>query len=358
MSARPKAQDQNQTTMEQQASYSALLFFVQEVSKLNSPAPSTWLNETSLSTLRKEEEEEESHRREVTALTHPRPELCSPWRVMNLIDRQCEQLQHHGDGGESEPGSDLTDREYTGDCVSIKCSVSPFPLISETEDTAPCGLLVEDVRCCSEGKCCLQPLCCVKHSSTGCCVHSQTEVKPVKEEEEELSVDGGTQQPEERSSSDQDVLNELFSTNTSSPVHIPQLSLSDEPLTSPSSEDKSPALTLDHNANLISASEVSSSPPSLLFSYAETCYSLLRQESSGCTGDAKLSPSEASKPEPSPEQQEEVAPPVRRSNRKQAHPSRSADIQDPGFQGVTFRIDTELDDSREQCRLHIISKFR
>ncbi|KAM9363673.1 GATA-type zinc finger protein 1 [Symphorus nematophorus] len=43
--------------------------------------------------------------------------------------------------------------------------------------------------------------------------------------------------------------------------------------------------------------------------------------------------------------------------RKQPHPSRSADIQDPDFQGVTFRMDTELDDSREQCRLLITSKY-
>lgn len=44
--------------------------------------------------------------------------------------------------------------------------------------------------------------------------------------------------------------------------------------------------------------------------------------------------------------------------RKQAHPSRSADIQDPNFQGVTFRMDTELDDSREQCRLLVTCKYR
>uniref|UniRef100_A0A3B5A535 Zinc finger GATA like protein 1 n=1 Tax=Stegastes partitus TaxID=144197 RepID=A0A3B5A535_9TELE len=43
--------------------------------------------------------------------------------------------------------------------------------------------------------------------------------------------------------------------------------------------------------------------------------------------------------------------------RKQPHPSRSPDIQDPDFQGVTFRMDTELDDSREQCRLLITSKY-
>eukprot|EP00063_Salmo_salar_P011279 XP_013986114.1 PREDICTED: uncharacterized protein LOC106564515 [Salmo salar] len=42
--------------------------------------------------------------------------------------------------------------------------------------------------------------------------------------------------------------------------------------------------------------------------------------------------------------------------RKQLHPSRSVDVGDPDFQGVTFRMQTELDDSREQCRLLITSK--
>ncbi|XP_052362360.1 GATA-type zinc finger protein 1-like [Oncorhynchus keta] len=37
-------------------------------------------------------------------------------------------------------------------------------------------------------------------------------------------------------------------------------------------------------------------------------------------------------------------------------PSRSVDVGDPDFQGVTFRMQTELDDSREQCRLLITSK--
>lgn len=44
--------------------------------------------------------------------------------------------------------------------------------------------------------------------------------------------------------------------------------------------------------------------------------------------------------------------------RKQPHPSRSVDIHDPDLQGVMFRMDPELDDSREQCRLLITSEFR
>ncbi|KAK5899431.1 hypothetical protein CesoFtcFv8_008912 [Champsocephalus esox] len=43
--------------------------------------------------------------------------------------------------------------------------------------------------------------------------------------------------------------------------------------------------------------------------------------------------------------------------RKQLHPRRSANIQDPDFQGVTFRMDTELDDNGEQSRLLITSMY-
>ncbi|XP_054460257.1 GATA-type zinc finger protein 1 [Anoplopoma fimbria] len=69
-----------------------------------------------------------------------------------------------------------------------------------------------------------------------------------------------------------------------------------------------------------------------------------------------------SKPEPRPVQKEELASPSTqrcrtKTPRKQPHPRRSADIQDPDFQGVAFRMDTELDDNRGQCRLLITSKY-
>lgn len=48
----------------------------------------------------------------------------------------------------------------------------------------------------------------------------------------------------------------------------------------------------------------------------------------------------------------------RRTPRKQAHPVRSADLQDPGLQGVTFSMHSELDHSTDQCRLLIASNYR
>lgn len=48
----------------------------------------------------------------------------------------------------------------------------------------------------------------------------------------------------------------------------------------------------------------------------------------------------------------------RRTPRKQAHPARSADLQDPGLQGVMFSMHPELDHSTDQCRLLITSNYR
>lgn len=44
--------------------------------------------------------------------------------------------------------------------------------------------------------------------------------------------------------------------------------------------------------------------------------------------------------------------------RKQPRPIRSVNIHDPDLQGVMFRMDPELDDSKEQCRLLITSEYR
>ncbi|XP_010871096.1 GATA-type zinc finger protein 1 isoform X2 [Esox lucius] len=59
---------------------------------------------------------------------------------------------------------------------------------------------------------------------------------------------------------------------------------------------------------------------------------------------------------PAPQSLSEPPPRATKVTRKQRNPSRSADARDPGFQGVTFSMQTELDDSREKCRLLITSR--
>lgn len=47
----------------------------------------------------------------------------------------------------------------------------------------------------------------------------------------------------------------------------------------------------------------------------------------------------------------------RRTLRKQAHPKRSADLQDSDVHGVKFSIHSELDHNMDKCRLHITSNY-
>uniref|UniRef100_A0A672GDS6 Zinc finger GATA like protein 1 n=1 Tax=Salarias fasciatus TaxID=181472 RepID=A0A672GDS6_SALFA len=120
--------------------------------------------------------------------------------------------------------------------------------------------------------------------------------------------------------------------------------------------------------------------PSPTFSTAGICRSVSKQNdkitASDCTlvpTDGKTAPvsqqrssvsssSTPSQKETWEQQDEELGRPSTcqwktKKPRKQPHPCRSADSHDPDFQGVTFRMDTQLDDTREQCRLCITSKY-
>lgn len=476
----------NQSTVEHEASHSALFYLFQEVSKIASPihntfldtnSPSTWLNETSrqgpfraekeeegarlfqistsscqrgLSCMspynQKEKAKEESHGSKVTTLVEPHSECNSPWKVLSLINLQCERLLHHSDVEESDPSSvssttklghstdklltataDVTDQGVEVDCVSVECTLRPSRLIYERHEIPACVSPVEDVRGdCSVRASSYKPQCCGKDSRMGCCVQSQTAEKtdtvgpelveenqtassqPQHRDKREFSINRQFEWNKECKkdcfSSEQDILNVPFSENALSQTHIPNASLNTQ-LTFNSNEDASvalskPALTLDHNANLALASDTQLPPPSsvlpssqsasLLFITTEYRHSLSKHDDKiiaskpECThapieeksapfarlkscisynGETNPSPSATSEPEPRLVQKEEIAPPSAqqwrsKTPRKQPHPSRSPDIQDPDFQGVTFRMDTELDDSREQCRLLITSKYR
>lgn len=451
----------HQSTMEHDAPHSALFYLFQEVSKLASPihnsfpdtnSHSTWLNETRQGPpiVRKEEEDvhlfqisnrscqhslscmspykekvkEECHSSEGTTLIEPHPECSSPWKVLSLINLQCERLQHHSDVEKSDPSSvlcnrkfgysigkastataDVTDQGVGGDCLSVECALRPS-LIYEREEMPAYASSVEDVRDCSAGASRYKARCCTKDSMVGCCVQSQTAGKTDAVRPELVEEDAGASSQEykrECFSSEQDILNTPFSENALSQTLIHNASLNAQ-LTFNSNEDGSvalskPALTLDHNANIalttaipcdtllhpVSAIPPSSQSASLLFCITDKSHSLSKQEgnvnafkpenieeesppaaqlkSSKYIEETNPSPPAASKPEPRRVQTEEIASPSThqwrtKTPRKQPHPSRSADIQDPDFQGVTFRMDTELDDSREQCRLLITSKYR
>lgn len=483
----------NQRTREHDISHStqhsALFYLFQEVSKLASPIhntfldtnlPSTWLSETSRQGpfIFKQEEQDaysfeisnsscqqglphmstynqmkkvkdECHSSKDKALVEPHRE-CSPWKVLSLINLQCEKLLHHSDV-ESDPSSvslatklghsrdktstataNLKDEEVGGDCISVECTFRPSFLTCEREETQACISPGKGTRFCSRGAKSYKPECCVKDSKVGCCVQSLTAgktdtIRPELVEEnipassqphprdkkvDEFSVkrqfEWNQESKKDCFSPKQDILNVLFFENTlSQTTHIPNASINTQ-LTYNSNLDASipllkTELTLDYNANLaltteppcdselqpLSAVLPSSQSASLVFSMKERCHSLSKQgdkikasqlecpdtpteentppvaqlKSSSYSGETNPSASAASKPEPTPAQQEEIPSPATqqwrtKTPRKQLHPSRSVDIQDPDFQGVTFRMDTQLDDSREQCRLLITSKYR
>lgn len=372
----------------------------------------------------------------VATLVETYPECNSPWRVLSLINLQCEKLLQHSDieglntssvspatkvghSIDSTAAAHVTDQQVGVDCISVECSFRPSVCIFDREETPAHVSHQEDTRVCSGEATGYKPDCCAKDPNVDICVHSHPAgkmdtIKPaqVKENATESSQPHPTDKGEDKFrqyewnpnckkdcvSSEQDILNvPLYENVSSNTTHIPD---ADVDANVPPSK---PSLTYDCNANLalitappcitqrnpLSSILPSLPPSSLLFNIKEKCHSLPKQgdksrvfqldctcvpiekksppvaqlKSSGCNGETNSASSAASKPKPRPMQEEEIDPPAiqnwrTKTPRKQPHPSRSVDIQDPDFQGVTFRMDTELDDSREQCRLLITSKYR
>ncbi|XP_040002644.1 GATA-type zinc finger protein 1 [Xiphias gladius] len=481
MSTGPRAQaafiQGNQSTAEQDASHPALFYLFQEVSRLTSPAhssfletnsPSKWLNEKSRQDnfiVRKEEDDEclfqtfncsrhhglsgmlnynqvnkvkgESHSSKVKTLVEPHHECNSPWKVLSLINLQCEKLLHRSDVEESDPGSvssttrlghptaksstaaaDVTEQGVRIDSVNAEYTLRPSLLNYRRQEIPGSVSHVEDVRGhCSGGACNYKPQCCVKGLKVGCSVQPQTAEKidtvitelveenatassqPQHRDKREvrLTVNRQLEWKNECFSTEPDFFNVPFSENALSQADIPNDSLNTQ-LTSKSNEDTSlalskTALSLDYNANIALTTEppcdTQLPPPSAILASSPSaslffrCHSHLKKDNNvtgskpGClhapveeksppVEQLKSSsynvPSATLKAEPRPVEREEIAPPPSKqwrtkTPRKQPHPRRSVDIQDSDIQGVTFRMGTELDDSREECRLLITSKY-
>nr|XP_040043315.1 GATA-type zinc finger protein 1 [Gasterosteus aculeatus aculeatus]XP_040043316.1 GATA-type zinc finger protein 1 [Gasterosteus aculeatus aculeatus]XP_040043318.1 GATA-type zinc finger protein 1 [Gasterosteus aculeatus aculeatus]XP_040043319.1 GATA-type zinc finger protein 1 [Gasterosteus aculeatus aculeatus] len=424
----------NQSPAGLDASTPALLYLFQEVSKLASPIhngfldtnpPSAWLHDPpgpgpllvkkegddarlfsassgscqcSVSPY-KQVKEESGGGSEVIALAEPHPKCNSPWKVLSMINLQCERILHPGDveseqslvlttksfhatDKASTPTADAADQGVGGGCViRHECAVRPSLL---RQDVPACVGLVEDEDDCSRAPS-YQPQC----RDVGFRVQSQTG-----ENVATLTVDRQFEWNQVckrgRVSSEQDILQAPFCENVLFQTPIRYAFLNAQ-LTFNSKE------ALDHNANLALTAEPlcesqllppepvrpPSASASLLFGLTEKCQSLAKRDGKTTSskpegtrtageekwppvaqlkgpsynGEANRSPSAPSTTEPRPLQKEEVKSPSIKTLRKQPHPRRSADIQDPDFQGVTFRMDTELDDSRGQCRLLITSKY-
>lgn len=348
----------------------------------------------------------------------------SPWKVLSLINLQCEKLLHLENLEVLDPSSassatklgystvtlstaapDVTEAAIESDTLSGECMLGPSRLF-ERQEITPSVSADEKVtgRPTGDG---FKLQCCVKDSemgvqletaettdtdradlpgdSTTASLHPQHKNKT----EVNFTVNtqiGCSQECEQGcSSSKQDILNAPFFEYALSQAHNACLNTK---LTCNSDDEtcttlSKPVLSLDINANLtlsveaqcdgrlppLSPIQLCSQSPSLTFSAPEN--SLFGSKPDECAdapidGDtpptAPIKSSAPSKAELWTMQKEDHGSSSHqwrtKTPRKQPHPSRSVDIQDPDFQGVTFRMDTELDESREQCRLLITSRYR
>ncbi|XP_042069465.1 GATA-type zinc finger protein 1 isoform X2 [Haplochromis burtoni] len=348
----------------------------------------------------------------------------SPWKVLSLINLQCEKLLHlenlevldlssassatklgYSTVTLSTAAPDVTEAAIESDTLSGECMLGPSPRLFERQEITPSVSADEKVTGRSTGDG-FKLQCCVKDSemgvqletaettdtdradlpgdSTTASLHPQHKSKT----EVNFTVNtqiGCSQECEQGcSSSKQDILNAPFFEYALSQAHNACLNTK---LTCNSDDEtcttlSKPVLSLDINANLtlsveaqcdgrlppLSPIQLCSQSPSLTFSAPEN--SLFGSKPDECAdapidGDtpptAPIKSSAPSKAELWTMQKEDHGSSSHqwrtKTPRKQPRPSRSVDIQDPDFQGVTFRMDTELDESREQCRLLITSRY-
>ncbi|KAF3687557.1 GATA-type zinc finger protein 1 GATA-like protein 1 [Channa argus] len=458
----------NQSMVEQDASHSALFYLFQEVSKLSSStrsvtnSNSVWLNDRSRPDnciVKKEKDgafsfqtcqhslslmsayshingvNDESPSSDITTLVEPHHDCNSTWKVLTLINLQCERLMHRRDEEDAVSSSvssvtklpkgqptakllttDVTEQDIRSDSVSTEYALRPSTLRYEIREITASVSPVEDVRKeCSQSVSKYKPQCCAKHSEGGCSVQPET-VKKTDVEIPKLveEIAAASSEPQHRDkkeikfnvtkelvwsqecetesfSSNRDNFNvslaekSLFQTHMPNASQIPHLSFDSTELASVALSK--PTLTLDYNANIAlpieSPCDMQHPPPSsilpsaLLFSTPD-CHSFPKQENRIISLECAHAPTEEESPpavqaesykvprttskcDPMEVQTEISSSSIQqwrtKTPRKQPHPSRSVDIQDPDLQGVTFRMDTEVDDNMEQCRLLITSKY-
>ncbi|XP_026216084.1 GATA-type zinc finger protein 1 [Anabas testudineus] len=417
----------NQNAAEQEASPSALFYLFQEVSKLASPthnsfldtsSPPKWLNETPRQdhlTVKREEADacsfqpcqhsvtsvkEESCSSKITISVESHNECSSPWKVLSLINLQCERLMHHRSVEDSN-------RSSVSSITNLPKAHPTAKLLTAAADVTEncCVRLVEDVRGdITQSVINYKPKCCV--SNMNCSVQPSGKADAVIPGlvEENAATSSQYQHGDKREVRisvngqlvwNQECKSDSFSTELDilkaplAQTHIPDAPQNTK-LTFNSNEDATVSLskpTLDFNANIIETTgppcESQLPPPcpilpSSLFLSTSQCHSLPKQDNT-MTGHVEYAhtPTKEESPQVSAQlkscnvppaiskqnvQKEEMSPPLTqlwrtKTPRKQPHPSRSVDIQDPDLQGVTFRMDTEVDDNREQCRLLITSKY-
>uniref|UniRef100_A0A3Q2QGU4 Zinc finger GATA like protein 1 n=1 Tax=Fundulus heteroclitus TaxID=8078 RepID=A0A3Q2QGU4_FUNHE len=289
----------------------------------------------------------------------PRGDWTSPWTVLSLINLHCERLLHDRDA--IEPGFSLGLSASAASHLNAAFAAAGVTAGGSTRD----GL--GGLQLCEGQK---SPL------STGAAdtfragrsggalegggpPHAAEERAPLTEASHERSSAETLWPPpgyKETSSDDKQLESNqegdtgcLFTgKHHLQQAHPPGGSASTQITFSSAHMERIDGLKLDHNANITWSTQLT---PRLLSSQPGSVIS----DAAGVHRSPKAS---ASKPECFPLEvnhttaehslSSATSPELWRTRRKQPHPSRSADVHDPDFQGVFFRIDAELDDSRER----------
>ncbi|XP_055014673.1 GATA-type zinc finger protein 1 isoform X2 [Boleophthalmus pectinirostris] len=355
-------------SVKQDASQSALHYLFQEVSKITSPIHNSFMETESIGKKYVSCHESVPH----IPLSAVVKNVQSPLKVLSLINLQCERLLDQSEDHEVGHSSLLFLSDFG-------CSKPA----EESQDTAQ-PLNYNSVRKSDI------------HLKKDCRPEDCETIKshlgfPVKAEGVESTADT-PQTPELRFSVGLDLSSDWTKECLSIhhtfydflPEPPPPKALYTDNLTFSPNEENCAAetlLPLDHNANIcLNSDELPNDPLHSADTqfYSQVCSSLEQQPPHIKVNTASMCEDSTEKvPAPHPVEQgdktsaeltsvetrtgtecEDQCTLWRSKRRKQSRPSRSASVLDPDFQGVTFRMDTELDDTREQCRLRITSQYR
>ncbi|XP_049577056.1 GATA-type zinc finger protein 1 [Syngnathus scovelli] len=323
-----------QRVAEQDSSESSLGYLFQEVSKLETSLQRGLLGTKSLSDWLKDSQAENVERPQTSnnsyehedSVVSGKVEIAvesppgGPWTALNLINLQCKRLMDHGeDKADSRLFPIVHDvpsacKSGTGTNARVSTCVMP---VGNEQDNCFSSKPKKDLTC---------------HEPP------QMADKDAAEEEALASSRKSKTQPELNG----DMLE--GSDGSSSAEHGHESILSSDNVKRFCS-----ALPLDHNANLVLGRHSPVKPADGVMPSKSIEKKLQRSPTSTVTSHLR-----------SKEVNETPATQHLRGTkraRKQPNPSRSGDIHDPHFQGVTFRMHAKMNDSGEQCRLCVTCKY-
>ncbi|XP_026789047.3 GATA-type zinc finger protein 1 isoform X1 [Pangasianodon hypophthalmus] len=298
----------------------------------------------------------------------------SPWEVMSLINLQCERLLHsggtHGEEEESQTQKTKTDtksedRDVTREWSSFP-STGSASIVSMRTDTMEHAM--ESDVCCSVPHI-IDPtdhlaIQSTSENSESAAIKAVEDLAELISKTTEDSLLSSRVMSEERTDHCFLVETSVLPLDLTKKVEICEHSIENgegvnemASVSSISEAPQSPEISsVDFTSSLVAEK------------YEDSCFSFNEGEKAECES-ALVSETPPSRADVNNNLEDETLQEAektstqpgwgnrRRTPRKQAHPARSADLQDPGLQGVTFSMHTQLDHSTDQCRLLITSNY-